>query len=103
VSGVSNAVPDAGLNTMISPTAPFTASDFSVWSSIGMPDGSSIRVFMTVDGTEHDICMLSTNDMTCTGSAQITVPASSLVSFGLEYSGAEPGGGADLLVGWRSS
>jgi hypothetical protein len=101
VSGVSTATPPSEPQAMLTPTAPMTASDFSVSTSIAMPDGSAIRVVMMVGSTGHEICTLTPEVTSCEGSSEVDVPPSSQIAFRLEYSSIDgPGGGGDLLIGW---
>jgi hypothetical protein len=86
---------------MLSPTMAMTASDFSVSTSIALPDGSAIRVVMMVGSSSHEICTLTPEVTSCVGSSDVNVPASSQIVFRLEYSSIDgPGGGGDLLIGW---
>jgi hypothetical protein len=104
VSGVSTAaMPMYSQATMLTPSTPVTATNFSVWTSIALPEGSAIRVFMTAGASVHEICTLTPEVSTCDSKSEVVIPPSSLISFGLTYSGAEPGGGAEILVGWRAT
>jgi hypothetical protein len=101
VSGVSTATSPPEPQTMVSPATAMTASDFSVSTSIAMPDGSALRVVMMVGSTPYEICTLTPEMTSCEGSTEVEVPASSQIVFRLEYSSVDgPGGGGDLLIGW---
>jgi hypothetical protein len=100
VSGVSTASPPSEPQGMLTPATPMTASAFSVSTSIALPDGSAIRVLLVYGAEAHEICTLTPTTTTCVDTSEVQIPASSQVMFQLEYSGSEPGGGGDLLVGW---
>jgi hypothetical protein len=101
VSGLSTATPPSEPQAMLTPTTPMTASDFSVSTSIAMPEGSAIVVAMMVGSSRHEICTLTPEVTSCEGSSEVHVPPSSQIVFRLEYSSIDgPGGGGDLLIGW---
>ena len=101
VSGTSTASPPSEPQSMLTPATPMTASDFSVSSTIAMPDGSALRVRMVVGSSVHEICTLTPDVTSCTDATEVDMPASSQVVFRLEYSSIDgPGGGGDVQIGW---
>lgn len=102
VSGVSEASAPAGSQAMLSPATSMTASDFSVWTSIALPDGTELRVFVTDGTSSHQICTLTPLQTTCSDPSDVVISPSSRIAFRFEYSGAEPAGGGELLIGWRT-
>jgi hypothetical protein len=103
VSGVSSATQPGESQAMVSPSTPLTASEFSVWTSIVLPDDGELRLSLMFGGSVHPICTLTPSMTTCSDGSDVVIPPSTLISFQATYRGADPGGGGDLLITWRAT
>ena len=103
VSGTSTATQPGESQAMLSPSTPMTATDFSIWTSIVLPDASELHLSLMYGGSVHEICTLTPNMTSCIDGSDVVIPPASLISFQVRYVGADPGGGGDLLITWRAA